>query len=102
MLYRTKPAALASRRASGFIERQFSGPEGSPSQDTEQDLIRAELIGANICTASGITVESSTPVLVRRAYRAAIPERTEAGNVCAGEARRLGRVRQRGTDSRGR
>ena len=61
MFRKMKPAAIGARRASGFIEQQFSGPEDRPSQDTEQDLIRAELIGANICTASGITIVGVQP-----------------------------------------
>jgi hypothetical protein len=63
MLAKMKPAALASRRASGFIQQQFSGPEDTPSQRTGQGLIRAELTGGDTCSAAGITVKSPTPVL---------------------------------------
>jgi hypothetical protein len=63
MLAKVKPVALAPRRASGFIQQQFSGPEDTPSQRTGQGLIRAELTGGDTCSAFGITVKSPTPIL---------------------------------------
>jgi putative DNA primase/helicase len=52
MIHKMKPAAIGARRASGFIAPQFSESEDRPSQETEQDLIRTELIGVDIYTAA--------------------------------------------------
>ena len=64
MLYKMKPAAIGARRASGFVidEQQVTGPEDNPSQVSQQ-AIRADLTGSESCSALGLTVESSTPVL---------------------------------------
>ena len=62
MLHIVKPAALASRRASVFVDWQVSGAEDNPARYVRQ-AIRADLIGSDICTAFGITSRSSSPVL---------------------------------------
>jgi hypothetical protein len=63
MLCKMKPAAIGARRASGIsVEQQLSGPEDNPSQRLQQ-AIRADLIGSDICTALGLTVEVRQPVL---------------------------------------
>jgi hypothetical protein len=64
MLHIVKPAALASQRASVSVNIwQPDGPEDSPARYVRQ-AIRAELRGDDICDARGITVRSSSPVLV--------------------------------------
>src|SRR6516162_3977892 len=42
----------------------WDGAEHIPSQFLRQAAIRAEMTGSDICTARGITVRSSIPVLV--------------------------------------
>jgi len=64
MLHIVKPAAIGARRASVSVNIwQPDGPEDSPSQVSPQAAIRAELIGPDACTARGITVRSSIPIL---------------------------------------
>jgi hypothetical protein len=60
-----KPAALATRRASVFINSQVGGAEDNPSQVLQQ-AIRADLIGLDTCTALGLTCNSGSPVLAMR------------------------------------
>jgi len=63
MLDKVKPAAIGARPASVSVNFwQLDGAEDKPSQFSRQ-LIRAELIGSDTCTALGITSRSSIPVL---------------------------------------
>src|SRR5215468_2477625 len=63
MLDKVKPAAIGARPASVSVNFwQPDGAEDNPSQISRQ-VIRAELTGADTCTARGITSRSSTPVL---------------------------------------
>ena len=63
MLDKVKPAAIGARPASVSVNFwQPDGAEDNPSQISRQ-VIRAELTGADTCTARGITNRSSTPVL---------------------------------------
>ena len=62
MLHKVKPAAIGARRAPAFVNWQVGGTEDNPSQFSRQ-VIRAELIGSDTCTALGITSQSSIPVL---------------------------------------
>ena len=63
MLDKVKPAAIGARRASEFVDdQQVSGPEDNPSQHLQQ-AIRAELAGSDSCSALGIIISSSSPVL---------------------------------------
>ena len=65
MLHKMKPAAVGARRGSVTVDEllKLDAPDNRPSQGTEQDLIRAELIGADICKVSGTTIRSSSPVI---------------------------------------
>jgi hypothetical protein len=63
MLDKVKPAAIGARPASVSVDIwQVDGAEDSPSQVIRQ-AIRADLIGADTCTALGLTCKSSSPVL---------------------------------------
>ena len=100
MLHKVKPAAIGAQRASGFVQQQLSGPKDRPSQTTEQDLIRAELIGSDTCIALGIAVEASTPVLeLCRKLLAAGHDRGSRLNVYRGDVLCL-RVRSIGEGAR--
>ena len=57
-----KPAAIGARPASVFVNWQVGGSEDRPSQVLQQ-AIRAELAGSDSCSALGITISSSSPVL---------------------------------------
>jgi hypothetical protein len=62
MLHIVKPAALSAQRASVSVNWQVGSAEDRPSQVLQQ-ATRADLIGANICTALGLAINSSSPVL---------------------------------------
>jgi hypothetical protein len=62
MLDKVKPAAIGARPAPVFVNWQVGGAEDNPSQFSRQ-VIRAELIGSDACSAAGITIRSSAPVL---------------------------------------
>ena len=62
MLQKVKPAAIRAWRASAFVNWQVGGSEDRPSQVLQQ-AIRAELAGSDSCSALGITISSSSPVL---------------------------------------
>jgi hypothetical protein len=63
MLHKVKPAAIGAQRASVFVNWQVGGgAEDNPSQVSRQ-AIRAELTGSDGCSALGLAINSSSPVL---------------------------------------
>ena len=60
---KVKPAAIGARPASVSVYFwQVGGAEDSPSQVSGK-AIRADLAGSDSCSALGITINSSSPVL---------------------------------------
>jgi hypothetical protein len=109
MLSKMKPAAIGARRGSVTVDEllKLDAPNNRPSQDTEQDLIRAELIGTDICTASGITVEANTPVLqlcrklITAGHNPATRLEAYRGNVLCLRVRSIGEAAQLEIDGKG-
>jgi len=62
MLEKVKPAAIGARPASVFVNWQVGDAEDNPSQ-TSRQVIRVELTGSDTCTALGLAINSSSPVL---------------------------------------
>jgi hypothetical protein len=63
MFQKMKPAAIGARPASASVDWHIDSAEDTHSQNSEQDLIRAELVGSDTATAAGITVIAFAPVL---------------------------------------
>jgi hypothetical protein len=60
---KVKPAAIGARPASVSVYFwQVGGAEDNPSQVIQQ-AIRADLAGSDSCSALGLTINSSSPVL---------------------------------------